>query len=331
MTKRERVSAALAGGPVDRIPISFWRHFPDIDLDPMALADALLRFHRRYDLDFIKVMPNGVYCVEDWGCEIAYQGGSGGARTCVRHAVRRIEDWTGLRRQDPSAPALARELRCLRAVCAGKGDDAPVLQTIFSPFTVARKVAGPDLVCETMLRDPGRLHAAMDVITATVEAYVGACLEAGADGVFFATQAATPDVLTPEEHRQFVEPYDRRVLAAARARGAIVLFHLHGDRPYLAGLAPLYPVQALNWHDRRTSPSLAEALGQVSQTLVGGLEEGGSMVTDSPAAVRSQVCDAVAQCHGRRLIVGPGCVMDLRVPEANLAAARQAVEEVRAS
>ncbi len=325
------MNAALAGGPVDRIPLSFWRHFPDIDLDPMALADALLSFHRRYDLDFIKVMPNGVYCVEDWGCEIAYQGGSGGARTCVRHAVRRIEDWTGLRPRDPSAPALARELHCLKAVCAGKGDDAPVLQTIFSPFTVARKVAGPDLVRETMLRDPSRLHAAMDMITATVEAYVGACLEAGADGVFFATQAATPEVMAPEEHRQFVEPYDRRVLAAARARGAIVLLHLHGDRPYLAALASVYPVQALNWHDRRTSPSLAEALGQVSQTLVGGLDERGSMITDSPESVGAQVRDAVAQCRGRRLIVGPGCVVDLRVPEANLAAARQAVEELRAS
>ena len=149
MTKRARVHTALAGRPVDRIPISFWRHFPDIDLDPVALADALLAFHRRYDLDFIKVMPNGVYCVEDWGCEIAYPGGSGGARTCVRHAVRRMEDWTGLRRLDPSAPELARELRCLQAVCAGKGDDAPVLQTIFSPFTVARKVAGADLTHET--------------------------------------------------------------------------------------------------------------------------------------------------------------------------------------
>ncbi len=325
------MNAALAGGPVDRIPISFWRHFPDIDLDPMALADALLSFHRRYDLDFIKVMPNGVYCVEDWGCEIAYQGGSGGARTCVRHAVRRIEDWTGLRPRDPSAPALARELRCLKAVCAGKGDDAPVLQTIFSPFTVARKVAGPDLTRETMLRDPGCLHAAMDVITATAEAYVGSCLEAGADGVFFATQAATPEVLTPEAHRQFVEPYDLRLIAAARRREAIVLLHLHGDRPYLAGLAAAYPVQALNWHDRRTSPSLAEALGQVSQALVGGLDERGSMIADSPKAVGAQVREAVTQCGGRRLIVGPGCVVDLRVPEANLAAARQAVEELRAS
>jgi uroporphyrinogen decarboxylase len=328
ITKRERVNAALAGGPVDRTPISLWRHFPDIDLDPTALAEALVALHRRYDLDFIKVMPNGVYCVEDWGCETAYQGGSIGAWTCVRHAVRRIEDWGSLRPLDPSAGALGRELACLRAVRADRGDDALVLQTIFSPFTVARKVAGPDLVRETMIREPGRLHAALEVISATVEAYVGACLDAGADGLFFATQAATPEVLTPEEHRSFVEPYDLRVLRAAEEKGAMILLHLHGDRPYLAGLAARYPVQALNWHDRRTSPSLAEARGQVSQALVGGLDECGAMIRGTPEAVRAQVRDAIAQCGGRRLIVGPGCVLDLRAPEANLAAARDAVEDV---
>jgi len=328
MTKRERVNAALAGRPVDRIPISLWRHFPDVDMDPAALAEALLSFHRRYDLDFIKVMPNGVYCVEDWGCETAYQGDSNGARTCVRHAVVRIEDWSELRPLDPRAGALGRELSCLRAICGGRGDDAPVLQTIFSPFTVARKLAGGELVRETMVRDPGRLHAALQVISAAVESYVSACMEAGADGLFFATQAATPEILSPEEHRTFVEPYDLRVLRGARGTDAIVLLHLHGDRPYLAGLAALYPVHAVNWHDRRTRPSLGEAMGQVSQSLVGGLDERGLMITGTPEAIRAQVCDAVAQCEGRRLLVGPGCVVDLRVPEANLAAARQAVEDL---
>ncbi len=326
MTKRERIEAALAGKPVDRVPISFWRHFPDIDRDPMALADALLDFHRRYDLDLIKMMPNGVYCVEDWGCRIAYQGASNGALTCTRHAVQRMEDWQSLRPLDPSAGALGREIACLRAVRKGRPDDAPILQTIFSPFTVARKLAGPELTRETMARDPARLRAALDVIGATAEAFVGACLDAGADGFFFASQAATPEVLTREEHRDIVEPYDRRVLAAAARRGAMLVVHLHGERPYVADLAATYPVQALNWHDRRTPPSLAEAAGQISQCLAGGLDECGAMIGATPGEIRAQVRDAVLQCGGRRLIVTPGCVVDLRVPETNLAAARAAID-----
>jgi uroporphyrinogen decarboxylase len=326
MTKGERVRAALAGRPVDRVPVSFWRHFPEIDPDPLALAEALIRFHRRHDLDFIKVMPSGVYCVEDWGCQIGYQGGSDGARTCTRHAVQRVEDWTHLGPLDPQAGALGRELRCLRAVVEGRGDDAPVLQTVFSPFTVARKVAGPDLVRETMCRDPARLHAALEVIAATVVIYAQTCLGAGAQGVFFASQAATPEVLTLDEHRSFVEPYDLAVLEPLRGKQALILVHLHGEQPYLAHVAAAYPASALNWHDRRTRPSLAEASAQVSQALVGGLDERGALVTATPAQVRAQALDAIAQCGGRRFLLGPGCVLDLHVPEANLAAAREAAE-----
>jgi uroporphyrinogen decarboxylase len=326
MTKRERVQAALAGRPVDRVPVSFWRHFPDLDLDPGHLATALLEFHRRFDLDFVKVMPNGVYCVEDWGCETAYQGGSTGARTCVRHAVRRQEDWDRLRPLDPGAGALGRELACLQAIYAGRTDDAPVLQTVFSPFTVARKLAGSELVSQTMRHDPQRMHAALGIIAGTVQAYALACLEAGADGIFFASQAATPEVVSPEDHGTFAEPYDVRVLGALSARQAIILFHLHGEQPYLASLASRYSVQALNWHDRRTTPTLAQAMHQVSQALVGGLDEQGVLIHGTTEEIRAQAQDAVRQCGGRRLILGPGCVLDLRVPEGNLVVVRDAAE-----
>lgn len=56
MTKRERVAATLAVRPVDHPPVSFWQHAPDVDHTAAGLANAMLAFHRRYDLDLIKVM-----------------------------------------------------------------------------------------------------------------------------------------------------------------------------------------------------------------------------------------------------------------------------------
>lgn len=72
MTKKERIQAAVQRKAVDRPPLSFWRHFPDLDKDPFALAEALLAFHTRYDLDFIKVMPTG---------SIVWRPGAAGWRT----------------------------------------------------------------------------------------------------------------------------------------------------------------------------------------------------------------------------------------------------------
>jgi len=63
MTKRERVLAAVERRAADRPPVAFWRHVPDVDHTAKGLADAMLAFHRTWDLDLIKVMSSGVYCV----------------------------------------------------------------------------------------------------------------------------------------------------------------------------------------------------------------------------------------------------------------------------
>ncbi|MGH7354912.1 MAG: uroporphyrinogen decarboxylase family protein, partial [Candidatus Rokuibacteriota bacterium] len=97
MSKRERIAAALAGAPVDRTPIAFWRHVPEVDHRAKGLADAMLAFHHRWDLDLIKVMSSGVYCVEDWGCKVAYQGAPSGAKQCTEHAVKTTADWSRIR------------------------------------------------------------------------------------------------------------------------------------------------------------------------------------------------------------------------------------------
>ena len=65
MNKRERIYATLHGSPVDRLPISMWRHFHKQDQVPETLAQATLEFYRRYDLDLIKVTPSGLYAIED--------------------------------------------------------------------------------------------------------------------------------------------------------------------------------------------------------------------------------------------------------------------------
>ena len=66
MTKRERVMAALRREEVDKIPLSIWYHIPQVDQDPVQLAEETLRITKEYDFDFIKMMPFGNYCAQDY-------------------------------------------------------------------------------------------------------------------------------------------------------------------------------------------------------------------------------------------------------------------------
>src|SRR6266478_7944852 len=187
MTKRERVLATLGRKAVDRLPVSFWRHVPDVDHTARGLADAMLAFQGRWDLDLLKVMSSGVYCVEDWGCRVAYQGSPNGAKTCTQHAVREVSDWAKLKPLDPGRGALGRELEALRLILSGRSDDVPVIHTVFAPLTIARKLAGEQL--DRDLRDhPNAVMGTLDAMTETVIRYVAEAGKAGADGIFYASQ-----------------------------------------------------------------------------------------------------------------------------------------------
>jgi uroporphyrinogen-III decarboxylase len=117
-----------------------------------------------------------------------------------------------------------------------------------------------------MASAPAAVQAALEAITETTASHMRAALEAGADGIFFATPA-------------------------------------------------------INWHDRLTAPSLADARRRRRHgALVGGLGEGSTLRRGPVAAIAEQVRDAVRQAEGVGVIVGPGCVLPLDVPDAHLAA-----------
>jgi uroporphyrinogen decarboxylase len=324
MEKRERVLAAIRRGAVDRPPVSFWRHVPEVDHTAAGLAEAMLAFQRRWDLDFIKVMSSGVYCVEDWGCRVAYQGSPNGAKQCTEHAVRSRADWGRIRPLDPGAGALGRELEAVWLIARGRGDDAPILHTLFSPLTVARKLAGARLV-DDLRQDPAAVEPALDAITDTMARHARAALEAGADGLFFATQTAAKDVVTSDESARFELPRMRRMLDAVGERSAFTLLHVHGRDIYFDQAASL-PVDGVNWHDRLTAPRLGEAQRQFTGAVVGGLSEGRTLLAGPPDAIAAEVRDAIGQTGGRGVMIGPGCVLPLATPDAHLAAVVRAVK-----
>jgi uroporphyrinogen decarboxylase len=324
MTKRERVLSAARRGPVDRPPVSFWRHVPDVDHTAAGLAEAMLAFQRKWDLDFVKVMSSGVYCVEDWGCRVAYQGSPNGAKQCTEHGVRERKDWARVRPLDEGAGALGRELEAVRLVARGRADDAPILHTLFSPLTVARKLAGDRMVAD-LRAEPGAVEPALDAIADTMARHARAALDAGADGLFFATQAAVPDVLTEEETARFELPRMRRMLDAVGDRSTLTLLHVHGRDVYFDRAAAL-PVHAMNWHDRLTTPRLGDGHRRFAGAVVGGLSEHRTLQAGPPDAVAAEVKDAIAQTGGRGVIIGPGCVLPLATPDAHLAAVVAAVK-----
>src|SRR5262249_54354355 len=197
-------------------------------------------------------------------------------------------------------------------------------ETVFAALTVAGKVAG-DRLAKDLRTEPKLVLQALEAITETVVHYMAAVMEAGADGVFFATQTGSADVVSQDEKMQFGLLYARRVLDSLSGKSSFTLLHLHGKQIYFDELTSSLPVHAVNWHDRLTNPSLGDAQEKFAGAVAGGLDEGHTLRTGPVADIAAQVADAVRQTGGVGLIVTPGCVLPLDVPDEHLQAVVDAV------
>jgi uroporphyrinogen decarboxylase len=326
MTPRERVLAALAGQDVDRPPVSLWQHFPERDQSAAALGESTRWWQGLLDLDFIKLMPPGDYATIDWGLTSEFRGAKGGTRDTTHYPIQVIDDWrriTPVRATDGFNSQVVAACGLVRDIL---GPDVPLLQTVFSPLTIASKLSAGRVV-EHLRENPDQIHETLRIIRDVTVEVTKASIAAGASGVFFASQCATTDVMTREEYDEFGVPYDLPVVEAANGAGSeFTMIHIHGANTFFDLLAS-YPGHAINWHDRRIGPDIPTALaGAPDRAAVAGLDEHG-IVDMTPQEVRDQVLQARNVTGDQRLLVGPGCVIAVATPMQNLQAAVEAAKE----
>ena len=324
MTKRERLSATINGQEVDRIAVALWRHFPGDDQRPADLAQSQLVWQREYDWDFIKVSPSSSFHVLDWGVEDEWQGGNEGSRVYTKRVVFKPEDWAALRPLGPTEGHHAGQIRCLELIGEAVGQEVPFIQTIFSPLSQARYLAGQARLTIHLRQAPALVKPALEMFTERTIGFIRAAKATGLSGIYYAVQMANYGDLSEAEYREFGEPYDRRILAAAGDL-PFNLVHLHG-MDAMFDLVAAYPAPALNWHDREAGPSLSEGQRRFPGAVSGGLEHWDDLLYGDPDRVAARVADAVRQTGGRRLIVSSGCVAPVNAPFSNLRAVRRAVE-----
>jgi uroporphyrinogen decarboxylase len=321
LTKRERVLAALRGKEVDRVPVSAWGHDYLREWTAEGLAEATLEAYRRYDWDFIKVNPRASYYAEDWGCRYQPSGRADAPPQTLAVAVKSAADLRRLRPLEPSRGAYSEQLAALRLIRDGLSGEAPFIQTVFSPLAVASRLAGShEPIRQYMEQEPQALEAALGVIGETLAAYARACLEAGADGIFFASvEWGSRSYASAEQYSRFGRPFDLQVLEAVHG-ASFNLLHVCRNNNMLTDLLD-YPVHAFHWATTGAdNPSLAEILARTDKAVMGGVSHDSTILSNRPEEVAAEARAAIEATGGRRFLLAPGCSIAPTTPEANLRA-----------
>ena len=311
MTKTERVMAAVQGEDIDRVPLCFWHHFRPFG-SGRRLAEATYAFFvETFDLDIAKLMPDIPY-------------------PFPRRSVHSLTDWTLVEPIDRERSRYATQNRlAIEALRGALGDDVPIVVTVFSPLAEAMHMAeSRDLFLSHAQEEPTVVHDALAVIAGNLQAHIRDCINAGADGVFFALQGCSTRVLTPQQYRELGRPYDLMALQGA-IDGWLNILHVHGEQDLLFEDVLPYPVQVVSWSDRLAGPSLREARALTSKCLMGGWHEFGALANGPIEGIREEAEDALHQTGGRKFILANGCSVPDDTDEQWLHAARALVDELR--
>lgn len=294
-----------------------------------GLVDAMLGFQRQYDWDFMKVNPRAYYHVEDWGVRTKLSQDDIVEPELADWPIRKSADLASVRPLEINKGVLGQHLKALSMIAEGLGGKVPFMMTVFTPLTIAGRLAGSEgAMMEHIQENPDLVHQALEAITDTFARFAREALSIGASGIFFATTTwGTYDRMTDEEYAEFGRPYDIRVLEAVQDAEFNVL-HVCKSHNMLASLAD-YPVAAFNWDAQDdTNANLDQGCKITGKAVIGGMAHKTRLADGSPDIVKRDV-DAISQMMGGTgWMLGPGCTVAPYAPQVNLEALRSAFERV---
>jgi uroporphyrinogen decarboxylase len=326
MDGRGRVEAALAMGVADRPPVGAWGHTYREEWSPDVLAAVTVERARRFGWDFVKFQPRATCFAEAFGSVYKPAGHRLKGPVLVSTAVPDLGSWRTVAETNPKA--LSDQVESLGIVARELGPGVPVIQTVFSPLTVAGYLVGKSKsrVVRELRKNPELVRPALDTIADVLVDFAKGSVRAGAAGIFYAISGyASKDAMPEAVYRELVLPIDVRVLQRLPREAWFNVVHLCGSHLYF-GLARDLPTQAVSWSvHNQGNPSLAEGRTIGGRAVMGGIGQRGSLLYGPPAEVEAEARRAVAVTGGLGLLLAPGCSVPTRARDMNLAAIVSAV------
>ena len=303
MNKIERVRSVLHGEKPDRVPASFWFHFPQDQARGKASVSAHLDYYHKVQPDFLKIMNEHPYQLDV--------------------PIKNPTDWRKIKPAPLDRDFFQDQLDEIKMITDKLGGECLTATTIFNPFSSANH-ASDHLVTEHLKTDPESVNIGLKVIAESLQNFAQACLEAGADGIYFSAQGGESDRFEESTFLNYIKPHDLTVLKAVQDQGELNIIHICKDNIRLHHYVD-YPGDVINWAaTAKNNISLNDGKSLFNRTILGGLDNRGKIVNGSPEEIRQEVHDIIKSFGKQRLIIGADCTLPTDIPYENIRIAIEA-------
>ena len=318
MRSLERVRKAIAGEPVDCLPVQPMlmmfaaRHagirYIDYTRDGRKMAEAQLRVAEDFDIDVLLTCSDPAREVIDMAGEgsVDWFVDQGPAINESRAVLADMDRLRGLRVPDPQQPGRMHDrLEAIEIMHRAVGGEKSIVGWVEGPLALAAELRGINQIMMDFIEEETFVADLLDLTADVAIAYAEAQIQAGADTIGMSDAAAS--MMGPDLYARFLHPRQDRVLRTIKRRHPEVLTrsHMCGRVDELLASMRTLPVDIYEL-DFPTTLSVARAeLGQ-KRVISGNV----STMTDMMQGTPEQVYAAAGRCHqvaGKYHIVNCGC------------------------
>ena len=255
MNGRERILAALSLDEPDRVPLyihginekpiigiagKLMDGLPDpektfydmTDMEKLTMLEALFVVHEAHDIDGFTALEFGheerigpEEVRDAWG--VVYQLNLFGLPVAKYHPVREPSDLEGF------VPPAARPENLLLLTAARQrfGDTKAIFWMMRGTFVLSWRLMGMENLMLKMFDDPAFVHRIAGVCFEYNVQMLDLLVAAGLDVLIIEDDIADKNfpLISPDQFKEFINPYNRRLVAMAHEKGLKVIRHSDGN------------------------------------------------------------------------------------------------------
>ncbi|OQA40033.1 MAG: Uroporphyrinogen decarboxylase [Chloroflexi bacterium ADurb.Bin325] len=323
MNPFERMTARLAGQPVDRIPnfnifMQFAAHYIGQPLsryyqDYRVLCDANFAVQEAFDIDILQAISDPYREAADLGLHVVFPDDS--LPLATTPLLRDPADLAMLR---PVAPEAGRRmsdrLAALRLFRERAGGRVPIMGWVEGALAEAADLRGVGVLLLDLVDRPEWVTELLEFCVEIAVSFARAQVAAGADIIGLGDAIASQ--ISPRLYRQFALPYEQRIFAAVHEMGALARLHICGNTTRI--LADMVESGAdiidVDW---------MVDMGQAAAAFGGraaacGNQDPVAVMLDATAAEVAAEVHACLAAGGPRCFSAAGCEIPDGTPEENL-------------
>lgn len=327
----QRISATLAEKETDCLaymPITMMLAADVIGIpygnyvsDYRILVEGQLETARKFDFDYVSAISDPAREAADLGAEIRYYDDAPPAIDESNALLLDKTKLSDLKPLDPWKPGS----RCLDRVNGVRGLVQAVKNERFiegwieGPCAEAADLRGINNLMLDFHDDPGFVRALFEFNVDNALRFAEAQIQAGADLIGIGDAAAS--LVGPKIYRDFVLPYEKRLVDGIKKLGSKIRLHICGNiSKSLTDIGTL----GCDFVDLDSMVSVQQARNETGpdQVLAGNIDPVKVLRNGTP----DMIFEAVRECHrqaGRNFIVGAGCEIPRDTASENIDAMRR--------